>query len=168
MSSIFSIGYQGYQMNEFVNVLHKYDISILVDVRSVPYSKIHCWNKENLKQALKSEGIYYVNFGSRFGARPDNPNLYRNGRADFELMSKADQFLIGCEQILKSKGTLCLMCMEEQPSMCHRTILCVRALYERGMDVSHIINKGKRTVDQEDVEMALVKFYFGVNADVDG
>jgi uncharacterized protein (DUF488 family) len=37
---------------------------------------------------------------------------------------------------------IALMCAEKEPLECHRTLLVGRALYERGVEVKHILGNG--------------------------
>lgn len=163
MKELFSIGYQGYPgVDFFINDLKYFGVKMLVDVRSVPYSKYYSdWNKEMLERRLQIEGIQYLNMKNEFGARQTNPKYFRNGRMDFELFSESVQFMKGIEFVENIDKTICLMCMEKLPSMCHRSILVGRAFRERGCSVKHIIS-GRKVVNQFDIELKLVKTYFGI------
>ncbi|MEG9207180.1 DUF488 domain-containing protein [Lactococcus lactis] len=70
---VFTIGYAGFSSTKkFVSVLKDYDINLLIDVRSIPYSKTSPgYNRENLKEILKKERIYYQNFSKEFGAKQE-------------------------------------------------------------------------------------------------
>ena len=162
MKELFSIGYQGYRsVDLFVNDLKYFGVKMLVDVRSVPYSRYYVdWNKENLERRLAKDCIGYVNLKREFGARQENPVFYRHGRLDFDIFRRSDQFLNGIERVHQMEG-VCLMCMEKLPSTCHRSILIGRALYERGCNVQHI-TEGRKVVSQFDIAVQLVKTYFKV------
>lgn len=159
---LYSIGYQGYSdIQKFVGALKQFGVEVLIDVRSVPYSKYYkSWNKENLNNELMKQGIYYRNFKRAFGARQDDLKFYSNGRLDFELFSKSEQFVNGVERVEKSNAVICFMCSESLPSECHRSILVTRTFSEKGCDVLHIL-KSLKTVTQKDIEKKLVNTYFG-------
>ena len=160
--SLFSIGYSGFAKNVdgFIEVLKRYVIHVLIDVRSSPYSTyLPEFNKENLELALKENGIYYRNYASEFGARQSDRRLYPNGYLDFELFSKTDIFLSGKSKVIKSvnKGyNLAFMCAEKEPVTCHRAILVSRVFHEAGYPVNHILPNGS-TKSQSDVEYELLQ-----------
>ncbi len=70
VDTVFTIGYSGFQINDFISTLRKNGISVIIDVRSLPYSRHYSdYNKENLRSVLLKYGIYYRNYASEFGAR---------------------------------------------------------------------------------------------------
>lgn len=158
---LFSIGYAGFpNVNEFIQTLKRYGIQILVDVRSDPYSHYYkCYNKDCLKQALVMHGIYYFNYARQFGARQMDISLYKDGRLDFDLFSKSEQFLDGVQKVEKSNAVIAFMCAEKHPMDCHRAILVTRAFSDRGHDIIHILPNG-RTLTQKDLENDLLDAYY--------
>ncbi len=77
VDTIYSIGYSGFLISDFISTLQKNKITLLVDVRSQPYSQYFSdYNKENLEQILKSKGIYYRSYAKEFGARQDERKYY--------------------------------------------------------------------------------------------
>ncbi len=132
---LFTVGYTSFlakdgrpSLDAFVNMLHLFRIGSIVDVRSSPYGSAYFreYGKDTLEAFLRRHGIYYQHFGRQFGARPDDPSLYTDGRADFSKMSKTPDFVDGCRRIATSglsKMSICLMCAEKDPLTCHRTIL---------------------------------------------
>lgn len=161
-NTVYTIGYTGFRgkVVEFIKTLHSYSISLVVDVRSTPYSR-QCpeYDKEFLSLALKGAGIYYRNYAREFGARQEDPQycLPSYDYLDFEKYAKAPAFLEGVEKLMNSieKGyTFALMCAEKHPVNCHRSILISRTFYERGCKVVHIMPDGV-TITQKDVENIL-------------
>ncbi len=164
VNTVYSIGYSGFSINDFIDTLHTNKISLVIDVRSTPYSQYFSdYNKDNLEQVLKNSGIYYRNYVLEFGARQEERKYYtREGYLDFELFAKSPPFLSGFDKLVKSMEqdyTFALMCAEKDPFNCHRTILVARAFYNAGYKVVHLLpNKGK--VTQEVIETRLLKRYF--------
>ena len=162
--TIYTIGYAGFSRDIFIQELKKYTISVLIDVRSSPFSSFHSeYNKDILKAALKKNNIYYRNYAKEFGARQDNLDLYTSdGYLDFEKVAQSDDFQNGLSKLCNSikQGYIpALMCAEINPFDCHRAILVSRAFYECGYNVIHILPKG-RTCGQNDVNKALLDKYF--------
>ncbi len=160
-NKLYSIGYAGFpDVQDFVHAIKDNQIQILIDVRSRPYSAYHeNYNKEQISQVLSENGILYFNFSRQFGARQENLAFYRNGRLDFELFSKSEQFLSGVSQVEKSSASIAFMCAEKDPCECHRAILVARAFSDRGHEVVHI-KPGGEVMTQKDIETALVNEYY--------
>lgn len=162
--TIYTIGYAGYSRDIFIQELKKYTISVLIDVRSSPFSSFHSeYNKDILETVLKKNNIYYRNYAKEFGARQDNLDLYTSdGYLDFEKVAQSEDFQNGFSKLCNSirQGyTPALMCAEINPFDCHRAILVSRAFYEYGCNVVHILPEG-RTCSQSDLNKALLNKYF--------
>lgn len=159
---LYTIGYSGFAIDDFIKALHQYGIDVIVDVRSSPYSAYYRdYDKENLMRQLKQSGVMYGNFACEFGARQEDKSLYLNGRLDFEEFAKTDRFQKGITRIRTGtmQGHICaLLCAEKDPIYCHRAILVARAVYESGFDVQHIIpnNGSSITKTQRDIEEELL------------
>ena len=163
VNTVFTIGYSGFQINDFIKTLKNNGISLVIDVRSLPYSHYHAdYNKENLSKILPDNGIYYRNYILEFGARQENRGYYPNGYLDFDMFSKSEVFLTGIEKLKKSMEqdyTFALMCSEKDPLMCHRTILVSRVFYNFGYNIIHLLPNDK-TITQKDVEERLLNKFF--------
>lgn len=162
--TIYTIGYAGFSKDAFIEELKKYGISVLVDVRSSPFSSYHQeYNRDLLEPVLKSNKIYYRNYAKEFGARQDDAKLYSPaGYLDFEKVAKSDHFQSGLLRLCNSmkQGYIpALMCAEKNPLDCHRAILVSRAFHEQGCNVIHILPENK-SCSQDDLNEALLEKYF--------
>lgn len=163
-NTIYTIGYAGFSRGIFIQELKKYRISVLIDVRSSPFSSFHSeYNKDILEAVLKENNIYYRNYAREFGARQDNLDLYTSdGYLDFEKVAKSDDFQSGLSKLcnsIKLGYVPALMCAEINPFDCHRAILVSRAFHECGYNVIHILPEG-RTCTQSDLNETLLNKYF--------
>ena len=161
---IFTIGYSGFSIEEFIKSLKQYNIKVVIDVRSSAYSERYPdYNKPNIENILKANRIYYRNYVTEFGARQDDLSFYNeDGYLDFEKFSKSEQFQLGIKKICNSieQGyQVALMCAEIKPIQCHRTILVARTFHAKGFKVIHIIPGGKY-ITQNQVEDELLNTYF--------
>lgn len=164
VNTLYTIGYSGFSIDELIKTLKIHNISLLVDVRSNPYSKYYPeYNKDVFENQLRQCGIYYRNYAIEFGARQDNKNYYCNeGYLDFDKFSKSEQFLHGVDKLCKSMEqgfVFALMCAEKDPICCHRTILISRAFFEIGYNVVHLLDDGT-TKSQEDINLYLIDKYY--------
>ena len=61
MKEIYTIGYSGSKIEDFINTLKKYNINSVIDVRSNPHWQFYVdYNKENLENTLKTNKIIYI------------------------------------------------------------------------------------------------------------
>ena len=142
---IFTIGHSTHSLEEFIALLQQHGITALADVRSAPFSRFNPqFNKDALEQEMKSHDIKYVFLGRELGARREDPSCYKNGQVQYERLKNATLFLEGIDRVIQGaeKHNIALMCAEKEPSDCHRTFFVARALKERGVSVSHILDDG--------------------------
>jgi len=139
---IYSIGHSALAIDAFIAHLKRYGISVLVDVRSIPYSKRHPqFNREALVTALSSQGIEYDFAGRALGGKPKDPTVYRNGRVQYSLLRRRPYFQEGLERLIAMDTTtknIAIMCAEKDPLRCHRFHLVSEALWEKGIEVLHL------------------------------
>ena len=158
-NTLFTIGYSGRSINNFVALLQRHKITALCDVRSVPYSSRNPqFNRETLKKVLKSHNIEYIFLGEELGARPKDPSCYVNGKALYEKIANSPLFKNGLERIkagMQKDYILALMCAEKDPMACHRSILICRNLRDRLIDIRHIIDNDAAET-QADLEKRLI------------
>ncbi len=129
--NLYTIGYAGFPLDDFLSELRSKSIGAIIDVRSSPYSsRFEQFNITNIKDILNKNKIYYLFLGDKLGARPKDISLYTDNCADFEKMSKSSQFIDGCKRIKEglNKFSVCIMCAEKDPATCHRTILVANTL----------------------------------------
>ena len=78
--------------------------------------------------------------GRELGARPEDPNLYRDGKVQYRMLARSPLFLAGLDRVMKGAQTyrLAMLCAEKEPLECHRTLLVSRELATLGAPVVHI------------------------------
>jgi uncharacterized protein (DUF488 family) len=148
---VHTIGHSDHTTTTFVDLLCQYDVTLVADVRSQPYSQwAPQFNRETLEQDLGEVGIAYRFMGDALGGRPSDPELYTAGCADYERMEQTEAYQDGIEQLLDLARTerIAVMCGEGDYRQCHRHLLIAQTLLKRGTSVRHIKPDG-RTVDGE-------------------
>ncbi len=159
-NTLFTIGYSGRSIDNFIALLKQHRITALCDVRSVPYSSRNPqFNRELLKKVLKSHNIKYVFLGEELGAKPKDPSFYVNAKTLYHKIAESNLFKNGLERIrlgIQKGYVLALMCAEKDPMACHRSILICRNLRDRLIDIRHIIDHDT-TETQADLEKRLVE-----------
>jgi len=156
---LYTIGHSNHTISHFIALLKRHKINMVVDVRSLPYSR-YCsqFNKNVVSAALQAVNIQYMFLGRKLGARPDVPECYEGGCVDFKWIAGRKEFKDGLQLLLTDIGKyhIVLMCAEKEPLECHRTILICRNLKEHKLCIKHILEDGK-IEDHHDTERRLVK-----------
>jgi uncharacterized protein (DUF488 family) len=158
---IFTIGHSNLDIDQFIELLKKHEITALGDVRSHPYSRyLPHFCKDQLQRFLANANISYVFLGKELGARPENINCYVNGKALYEKIADTDLFKQGIERIIKGseKYKIALMCAEKDPITCHRAILICQQLRKFDVEINHILSDGSLESHQQ-LEERLLKLY---------
>jgi uncharacterized protein (DUF488 family) len=151
MSKVRTIGHSTHSIEHFLELLRRYGVNAVADVRSSPFSRYSPqFNREPLKAVLKQAGVAYVFLGKELGARSDDPCHYNAGQVIYERLAMSALFQEGIGRIIAGAQThrTALMCAERDPITCHRTILVARELVKRGVEVEHILDNG--TVETHD------------------
>jgi len=141
---IFSIGHSNHDYEAFLALLRSAGIGTIADVRSVPYSRrVPHFNLQRLSGQLERDGIGYCYVGQELGGRPNDPELFRDGRADYERMAARPSFAHGLMLLLShAPSRTAMLCSERDPLDCHRCLLVGRALAAGGVRVGHIRHDG--------------------------
>jgi uncharacterized protein (DUF488 family) len=126
---IFTIGYEGATMPEFMAALQKAGVERVIDVRALPLSRRPGFSKTPLRAALAEAGIDYVHLRA-LGTPADGRAAARAGRqADLERIYAGQlelpEAMVQSAQMLElaAEKPSALLCFERDPAGCHRTLL---------------------------------------------
>jgi uncharacterized protein (DUF488 family) len=151
MLPIYTIGHSNHRVERLVELLRHHGITVLVDVRSQPYSRFaHQFNRENLQPVVTHDGLQYLFLGEELGGRQLGKIASLQERlAAYERVSDTPQFQRGLDRLLHEAQTttIAVLCAEEDPTECHRRVWVARALRERGAGVDHIRGDGRLDAD---------------------
>ncbi len=146
-TTVLTVGHSTRELTEFITILKAHDVTLVVDVRTVPRSRHNPqFNKETLPEALKTEGIQYSHMPELGGLRrtsSDSVNkAWRNksfrGYADYMQTREFTENLLKL-MALARENRVAVMCAEALPWRCHR-ILISDALTVRHIKVEHILD----------------------------
>jgi uncharacterized protein (DUF488 family) len=126
---IFTIGYEGTTVPEFIAALKHARVERVIDVRALPLSRRPGFSKSPLRAALEEAGIGYIHLkalgtpsegrtAARAGRHEDLKRIYAGQLELPEAIAQSAQMLE-----LASEKPSVLMCMERDPAHCHRTLL---------------------------------------------
>ena len=142
MKTIYTIGYEGRNISEFINLLKKNNIKLVIDVRRNPVSRKTGFSKNQFRKHLIKEGINYIS-KIELGV----PNSLRNKlKEDKDYNYFFNQYkeylkfnltghiaLQNLQEILK--GNEILLCYEKDYTKCHRKIIAEQI---KGFKIVHI------------------------------
>jgi uncharacterized protein (DUF488 family) len=126
---LFTIGYEGATMGEFLSALQAAKVKRVIDVRAVPNSRRPGFSKTPLRNALTEAGIDYVHLralgtpaagrqAARAGRTAELEEIYAGQLETPEAMAES---LMMME--LAGEKPSALLCYERDPAACHRTLL---------------------------------------------
>jgi len=124
MNKLYTIGYEGADLTDFLATLKHARANVLLDVRELPMSRRKGFSKTALKEALAGVGIDYRHeklLGSpkavRYQLREDWN--YKRFFRDYDKHLSQQMDLL--EQLAQEiKGNVALMCYEKDHTTCHR------------------------------------------------
>lgn len=121
----FTIGYEGKDIDQFLNALVSNNIDLLIDIRRNPFSMNFIYIKDALMKKLKDVGIDYLHIPELGIESEERKNL--NSKADYEeLFAKYRQTLsikeVYINRIIELGTTkrIALLCFEADCNFCHR------------------------------------------------
>lgn len=156
MGDIYTIGHSNLTIDRFIVLLKQNEITRLIDIRSVPYSRFYPqFNKDRLAESLLLSNILYMFEGDCLGGRITDKDCYINKvlpqrktniaeLVNYDILVQKDWFIKGINNIININADCnsAVMCSEEQPLRCHRNILVARRLIELGYKIKHIRGNG--------------------------
>ena len=144
-TQLFTIGYEGRDLQAFLDCLGRNEIECVVDVREVALSRKKGFSKTILSQALNARGIKYTHMKDLGSPRHLREELKSSG--DYgSFFKEMDKHLATQEKVIDLAYDLarcartCLMCYEREAAICHRYAVA-RKIKQRdceGMTLKHL------------------------------
>jgi uncharacterized protein (DUF488 family) len=141
--AIYTAGYEGKTVDEFLNLLMESGISRLIDVRFNPISRRYGFHKSTLTRLCGFLGIDYQHLpelgipGSErddLGSESKYSSLFDNYR---NSLASRENGLLNVTRLLKSDPSV-LVCMEANPTFCHRNVLAQHLTKSIDMPIEHL------------------------------
>ena len=141
--TVFTIGYEGLDIDAFLSLLAEHDIETVVDVRELPLSRKPGFSKKALENLLNISGREYVHMVELGCPKPirdryredGNWSRYTEGFLSY-LETQADAI---AELSAHAASSNCaLLCYEADPHFCHRSMVANAVKDCSGARVTHI------------------------------
>jgi len=132
---VWTIGHGAGSFTDLEQRASPYGISMIVDVRSQPYSR-HApdFTRPRLEMLCDEAEIGYRWLGATLGGKPEGGPVGPE-RPGFDE---------SIDELVERAGTTptVILCAELEPGACHRSTIVGAALHERGVEVIHILGDG--------------------------
>ncbi len=150
---IYTIGHSNHPLERFMELLERYEIEVLVDIRTSPFSRFsRHFSQQPLKNAIQGAGLKYLFLGKELGGKPKNPEFYDNdGHIDYARIAASEPFAEGIDRLISGceKFRIAIMCSEENPVDCHRRRLVGPVLVQQSVELKHIRGNGELQLERE-------------------
>lgn len=144
---LFTIGYEGISLEEYLNRLVRNDVKILVDVRNTPLSMKFGFSKSQLNKFCANLGIRYVHIPElgiqsdmrqELNEQRDYDNLFEKYKKNILTKTGSSQNVV--LNLLKENKRIALTCFEANICQCHRKHLAEAIEKLKGFEyeVKHI------------------------------
>jgi hypothetical protein len=136
-----SVGYERHKDHRaFARHLGAAGVERLVDVRELPLSRRHGYSKSALSRAMAEVDIEYVHIKALGNPKPYR-DLYKSGQVEEGrrwyrqyLLKERRKALRDVVPLLHDKRAA-LMCVEHDPTVCHRAVIIEALRDELGLDL---------------------------------
>jgi uncharacterized protein (DUF488 family) len=138
---VYTIGHGNLSFMRFIALVQGNNITHLIDIRSIPYSRKAPWsNKSRLPQLLRPLGIRYTYLGHKFN---DNNQTYKHARPPTEHdPTESYNEAITTILLAATKRQLALLCAESDPAHCFRQHVLAQTMLVQNVKVVHILKNG--------------------------
>ena len=129
MTVVYTIGYEGTDIDRFVSSLKAAGVLRVADVRAVALSRKKGFSKKSLAARLEAEGIEYLHFielgDPKPGREAARAGLLDKFRAIYSAHLDSDGAQSSLKELVAVAGEkpTCLLCFERDPVTCHRSIV---------------------------------------------
>ena len=139
---VWTLGYEGHDVESFVATLRKARIERVVDVRELPLSRKKGFSKNVLAAGLQKAGIAYSHVKALGTPRAVRHALKAGGSVeDFQrdYLAHVEENMDAVEALEEVAGRerCALLCVERDLDVCHRGVLA-RVLEKRGWTAEHL------------------------------
>ena len=145
---LYTIGYEGMAIGDFIARLKAARIGLVVDVRALPLSRKRGFSKTMFAKLLQRDGIRYEH---RVALGTPNPirSRYKRDHDFAALRVEFEKYLAHqgdavAELIALVAGErACLVCFEADAALCHRSIVAEAVQRHGGPKTVHLHQGGK-------------------------
>ncbi len=141
--TVFTIGYEGLDIDDFMALLSEHGIETVVDIRELPLSRKPGFSKKALASVLNLSGLEYVHIVELGCPRPVRDGYRADGdwkryTAGFLKYLKTQKDAIAELADMVQSSNCALLCYEADFNFCHRSMVADAVSKQCGAEVEHI------------------------------
>jgi uncharacterized protein (DUF488 family) len=143
--TFFTAGYQGHNIETFLDLLLSHGVEQLIDVRQLPFSRKPDFSKKRLAAHLAGVGIAYTHLAALGTPKPLRDDVRRTH--DFAALFAAMQPIIDAQhealqealELARARPSV-LLCFEASHAECHRLVVAqaIERLASGACEVVHL------------------------------
>jgi uncharacterized protein (DUF488 family) len=141
-TGVATIGYQGRSIDNFLDVLIKNKVQLLIDVRRNAFSRKYGYSKKQLQNILSKFDIDYhhmpelgISSQTRKGLLTRQDYIKAFKQYSIQISTRPE--LIDKLVAFSEEKKIALMCYEEDPTLCHRGVIS-NIMHRKGIEVKEI------------------------------
>lgn len=150
--TVFTIGYEGMNIREFLLRLSEHRIETVVDVRELPLSRKPGFSKTALGNSLNAAGLDYVHMVELGCPKPVRDCYRADGdwrrytEGFLKHLKKQEDAIAELSQLAASSNCV-LLCYEADFKFCHRSMVADALRKHCGAKIEHIATANLRTAN---------------------
>lgn len=138
--TLYTIGYEGLSLEEYLNKLLINGVMVLCDVRKNAYSQKYGFSKAVLQSACDGVGIKYVHIPELGIESSQRQELF--SQADYDILfekyrntvlTSSDEYLDRIVNMIDTDERVALTCFEKNVEQCHRTQIARKIMSRPGI-----------------------------------
>ncbi len=147
--TVFTIGYEGLDIDVFMTLLSEHGVDTIVDVRELPLSRKPGFSKKSLANVLSLSGREYVHMVELGCPKPvrdryrDDSNWKRYTEGFMKYL-KTQHDAIAELSALVAASNCALLCYEADSNFCHRSMVANAVKDYCGAHIKHIKATAKK------------------------
>lgn len=148
--TIFTIGYEGLDIDAFMSLLVEHGVETVVDIRELPLSRKPGFSKKALASVLNLSGLEYVHMVDLGCPKPvrdryrEDRNWKRYTQGFLKYLNTQDVAIAELSDLV-SASNCALLCYEADFNFCHRSMVADAVHEHCGAEVEHISAAEART-----------------------
>lgn len=140
--TLYTVGYEGLNIEQFLLMLDKYDIEKIIDIRECPISRKAGFSKNALKNVLAANGFDYTHLAALGCPKPVR-NCYKLNH-DWAIYKKGFKAYLQTQDSaldelynLAREKRCALLCFEADAQFCHRSLVGAEMIRRYGVEIIH-------------------------------
>ncbi len=158
--TIYTIGYEGIDIDDFLYLLEKHNIETLIDIRELPLSRKQGFSKNSLSNHLNLKGFEYIHL-PKLGCPKQIRNQYKSDnnwqsykQAFTKYIQTQSKELLELANLANSSNCA-LFCFEADYNFCHRSLVANEIHKNHGLSIGHVKVTKTKTKNSADSILAL-------------